>query len=83
MSDEQTRKSAILRAVMATGAGMLITGMAGMLLCPIQIPLNFYTCIQVTGRIFDVLVRAGMFPQVAGVLGGISFFWISGNWHKN
>ena len=73
----------VMRMIMSTGTAIMLTGAFGVVLCSVQDPINLNMCIRVTGRIADMLLKSGMIPQVAGVLGGISFFWISGKWHLN
>jgi len=60
----------ILRMIMSTGTALCILTTSGILLCPLQDPINIDMCVKSTVTIWRALTNAGIAPFAVASIGG-------------
>ena len=77
------RTAFVLRTIMSSGAAIAITSFIGTSICIVHHPIDLNMCITMTDSILETITSAGFLPQAVGSLGGVVFYYLSGNWNTN
>lgn len=75
----------ILKIILCTGAGFLITTALGSFVCIASYPIISGNCIKVTSEVYSALFRAGIGPTVCAgtTFFGSAVYFLAGWWKGN
>ena len=74
----------VIRAIIAIGAGIMITTVIGSFVCLNMTPILLNQCVKTNQEVLDFLfIRNGFITQLIGTTGGAFTYYLTGKWNRN